>query len=88
MSGAVADLLAAARAAHQRYRDNLLRRVNGVLVDGDRVAARAALADAYAARTAAIADDPEQNDPAWQDEAPTFDNAALLTFYREQLGRP
>jgi hypothetical protein len=90
MSDTIADRLAAARAAHQRYRDALPQRRpgDGSIVPGDPAAARQALQDALDARTAAIADDPEQNDPAWQAEAASvYDNAALLTFYREQLGR-
>jgi hypothetical protein len=90
MSDRVATLLAQAREAHQRYRDALPQRraADGAITPGDPVAARAALQTALDMRTAAIAEDPEQNDPAWQAEAASvYDHGALLTFYREQLAR-
>jgi hypothetical protein len=90
MSDRVADLLARAQAAHQRYRDALPQRRagDGAITPGHPAAARQALQDALDARTAAIAADPVQNDPAWQAEAASvYDHGALLTFYREQLGR-
>ena len=92
MSETIADRLAAARAAHQRYRAALPHRAEGdptgPILPGDPAAARQALQDAYDARAQAIADDPEQHDPAWQAEAASvYDNHELLMFYREQLAR-
>ena len=92
MSATVADLLAQARAAHARYRAALPHRAEGdptgPILPGDSAAARTALQDALAARTAAIAQDTEQNDPAWQAEAASvYDHHALVAFYRAQLAR-
>lgn len=87
----VAELLDQSRAAHQRYRDNLPRRVPAgsqtVAVPGDAVVAGAALIDACRLRVEAHALDPHQTDPAWKDEPVTHDHDALLTFYGEQLSR-
>lgn len=80
----VADLLAASRAFHQVYRDNLPQKGG---VTGDAVAARAAIQQAYQARQDAHTADPDKTDPAWKDEPGTFDDGALMQFYAQQLAR-
>lgn len=86
----VAALLEESHLAHQAYRDNLPRRIPSTpgktqSVPGDAAAAQAALQEAYDTRKAALFMDPERGDPAWQDEATTYDHDALMLFYAEQL---
>lgn len=84
----IADLLAASRDAHQRYRENLPRRVpNGsgstVAVPGDADAAGTALSKACRFRSEAHVLDPQQTDPAWADDP--AEHLELLDFYVGQL---
>lgn len=87
----VAELLAQSRQKHQEYRDNLPRMGPGnpraVKIEGNIIAAAAAMWRACRLRVEAHALDPEQKDPAWQDEAVTHDHDALLGFYGQQISR-
>lgn len=88
MTPTVAELLAASRAAHQRYRDQVPRMgPNRQRLPGDVRAAGAALLEACRLRVEARAIDPERRDPAWRDEPATHDDDRLLTFYAEQLSQ-
>lgn len=77
----IPELLEQARLAHQQYRDAVPHRVpNGsttMVVDGDPVAARAALTKAQDYLQQAIS----------AGLVPTADQRALLAFYSEQLSR-
>ena len=88
----IAELLAAARDAHTRYRAAVPRMVPDraqsklVQASGDPAIARAQMAEALRLREEAEAADPEHRDLAWADEQTTqFRHAALVNFYREQL---
>lgn len=80
----VAELLAASRAAHQRYRDALDQRTStGSVIPGDPAAQGLSLTEAQRTRLEAHALDPEQTDPAWKAD----DDQALTHFYVLQLAR-
>lgn len=88
----VAHLLEQARAAHQRYRDSLPRRITApggktVAVPGDAMAANDALNQACRFRSEAHVLDPARADHAWQDEPSSDLHNALLDFYVHQLTR-
>lgn len=90
VSQTVAQLLAASRHAHQRYRDNLTRMVGPLpltKVLGDDALAGAALFEACRLRAEARAIDPQRTDSAWANEPETHDDDTLLNFYVEQLSR-
>lgn len=73
----VAEVLAAARAAHTLYREAVIAK--------DAIAAGVALVQAQQHRLQAQSIDPERADPAWAAEAATHPHDALLAFYAEQL---
>lgn len=88
----IPEALQRSREAHDRYREALPRRVaNGsggtVAVEGDAITAGQALAEACKWRAEAHVLDVKQADPAWADEAVSYDHMALLDFYVEQLTR-
>lgn len=88
----IAELLAAARDAHQRYRDNLPRRVadgsgSTVVLTGDVEAAGQHMATACRLRAEAHVLDPQQHDPAWLDYISAYPHDALLGFYVGELIR-
>ncbi len=88
---AVADLLAASRAAHRRYRDHA-----GVVDKDGRITrgvnddeCLAAVTEADAKRRDAHVLDPEHNDPAWSDDFATMrtSHTSLLEFYSRCLAQ-
>lgn len=84
--GDVGALLKQSREQHLIYRRNLRHRANGVVLDGDPVAAATALKAAAAARAKAETADPTHADPVWSDDrAEKFPHAALLDFYLTQI---
>lgn len=85
----VAELLQASRDAHQRYRENVSRRVphgqSTIGIPGDATAAGLALVEACRFRTEAHALDPQHVAAAWRDEPLTHDHDALQDFYAHVL---
>lgn len=91
MADTIRELLDQSRTAHQEYRANVTRRIaqaqSTVIVRGDAERAGAALWRACRLRVEAHALDPQQTDPAWQDEANSHPHDELLDFYSDQLRR-
>lgn len=73
----IAALLADSVSAHMRYRAASNR--------GERIPARAAMAEAFNLRAQALAADPDRKDPAWQQHEGASPHEPLMAFYAQQL---
>lgn len=83
----IADLLRQSRDAHADYRANVTRSTPNGIVQGDPIAARAALQRASDLRIQAAALDPDFTAPAWRQEPVTHNHDELQDFYQQQLAR-
>lgn len=88
----IASLLQQSKDEHLAYREALPRRIASgggqtIVTFGDAERVGLHLVAACRFRAEAHVLDPNQADPAWQDEALTHDHSALLDFYVAQLTR-